>query len=397
LNNRIVVVSVDIFYSTICFPFLHYTFFKHFDLVFSRVSQAPMTILGSHDSLLVALSILIATAASYTALDLAGRIQAAQGWAKQVWLAAAAFAMGGSIWSMHFVAMLAFSMPNVPMDYNLTLTAISFALPILVTGVGFHVVNRSGHGLMALALSGLLMGLGIAGMHYTGMAAMRMPADLSYDSLWVTISVLIAIGASTVALWLAFRHTGLLQRLVAAVAMGGAISGMHYAAMQASHLHRSSRVGDHAHGHATLGQTNLAMAVAATTFLILFLALIAAMFDRRFALLAEREAHCPARQRRAVSEPSTRRHRCPSTPPTRPGLIDHVSDAWLDLLGYRREEVVGASDHRLHDRGLDPASTQVGLGRRCCGTGLQRRRVPPDHQERSDPGRADVRAGRARR
>ncbi len=248
-----------------------------------------MTITGSHDLFLVALSILIAIAASYTALDLAGRIQVAQGWAKHVWLAAAAFAMGGSIWSMHFVAMLAFSMPGMPMDYDLTLTAISFALPILVTGVGFQVVNRSCHGLTTLGLSGLLMGFGIAGMHYTGMAAMRMPAALSYDSLWVAISVLIAIGAATVALWLAFRHTGLLQRLVAAVAMGGAIAGMHYAAMQAAIFTTHPGV-DHAHGHTSLGQTNLALAVSATTFLILFLALIAAMFDRRFALLAEREA-----------------------------------------------------------------------------------------------------------
>jgi NO-binding membrane sensor protein with MHYT domain len=190
-----------------------------------------MTIIGSHDTLLVALSILIATVASYTALDLAGRTRTAQGWVSHVWLAAAAFAMGGGIWSMHFIAMLAFSMPGMTTSYDPGLTAVSFALPILVTGIGFQVVNRQRAGLTALVLSGLLMGLGIAGMHYTGMAAMRMPADLSYDRLWVAVSVLIAIGASTVALWLAFRKTGLGQRLIAAVAMGLAVSGMHYAAM----------------------------------------------------------------------------------------------------------------------------------------------------------------------
>ena len=298
-----------------------------------------MTITGSHDFFLVALSILIAIAASYTALDLAGRIQAAQGWAKHVWLAAAAFAMGGSIWSMHFVAMLAFSMPGMPMDYDLTLTTISFALPILVTGVGFQVVNRSGHGLLTLGLSGLLMGFGIAGMHYTGMAAMRMPAALSYNSVWVAISVLIAIGAATVALWLAFRHTGLLQRLVAAVAMGGAIAGMHYAAMQAAIFTAHPGV-DHAHGHANLGQTNLALAVAATTFLILFLALIAAMFDRRFALMAERETtalRASEEQYRTLYKKTP----LPLHSLNEAGIIEHVSEAWLDLLGYRREEVVG--------------------------------------------------------
>src|SRR5918994_1805479 len=217
-----------------------------------------MPLLGHHDFFLVALSILIAIAASYTALDLAGRIQAAQGRAKHVWLAAAAFAMGGSIWSMHFVAMLAFSMPGMPADYDLTLTAVSFALPILVTGVGFQVVSRSDQSLTAILLSGLLMGLGIAGMHHPGLAALRLPAALSYNSLWVGISVLITICAATVALWLAFRHTGLLQRLVAAVAMGGAISGMHYAAMQAAIFTVDPGM-DHIHVHASLGQTSLAL------------------------------------------------------------------------------------------------------------------------------------------
>lgn len=221
-----------------------------------------MTIIGSHDTALVALSILVAMVASYTALDLAGRIRTAQGWAKHAWLAAAAFAMGGGIWAMHFVAMLAFSMADMPVRYDLGLTAVSFALPILVTGTGFLVVNRPNIGLKALALSGLVMGLGIAGMHYAGMAAMQMPAKLSYDGLWVAISVLIAIGASTVALWLAFRDTGLRQKVVAAVAMGIAVSGMHYAAMHAAIFTAHLGV-DQAHGHASLEQTTLALAIAA--------------------------------------------------------------------------------------------------------------------------------------
>ncbi|NBJ13556.1 MHYT domain-containing protein [Microvirga arsenatis] len=298
-----------------------------------------MVITGTHDSFLVALSILIATVASYTALDLAGRIRTAQGWTGHAWLAAAAFAMGGGIWSMHFVAMLAFSMPDMAMNYDMGLTALSFVLPIVVTGIGFHVANRPDIGLTTLALSGLFMGLGIAGMHYTGMAAMRMPADLSYDGLWVAASVLIAIGASAVALWLAFRRTGPGQRLVAAVAMGMAVSGMHYAAMRAAIFTTHAAV-DHAHGQASLEQTSLALAVAATTFAILFLALIAAMFDRRFALLAEREA--------AALRASEERYRTlysktplPLHSLSEAGIIEHVSDAWLELLGYRREEVVG--------------------------------------------------------
>src|SRR5919199_1157129 len=142
------------------------------------------TLAGSHDAALVALSILVATVASYTALDLAARIRAAQGWTRHVWLLAAAVAMGGGIWSMHFIAMLAFTMPGMEVHYHLGLTLISLLLPILVTGLGFLIVSRKQTGPVLLVLSGLVMGLGIVAMHYTGMAAMEMTADLSYDHLW---------------------------------------------------------------------------------------------------------------------------------------------------------------------------------------------------------------------
>src|SRR5919202_192900 len=231
-----------------------------------------MTVVGTYDPALVALSVLIATAASFTALDLAGRARAAQGWAAHVWLATAAVAMGGSIWSMHFVGMMAFSMPGTEVHYDLGLMTLSLLLPILVTAAGFFVAGRTEARPAALALSGLLMGLGIVAMHYTGMAAMRMAADLSHDLFWVAVSVLIAVGASTVALWLAFRNTGLVQKLVAAVAMGLAVSGMHYAAMQGAVFTAHPAV-DHAQATASLDQTYLALAVALTTFLILFLAL----------------------------------------------------------------------------------------------------------------------------
>ncbi len=298
-----------------------------------------MTHGGTHDGTLVALSVLIAMVASYTALDLAARIRASDGWARHAWLTTAAIAMGGGIWAMHFVAMLAFQLPDTGVNYHIGLTAFSFMLPIAVTGISFHVVNRADMGLATLALSGLFMGSGIAGMHYTGMAAMRMAADLSYDGLWVAVSVLIAIGATTVALWLAFRNVGFAQKLLAAVAMGVAIAGMHYAAMQGATFAPHSAV-DEAHGAASLNQTSLALAVSATTFLILFLALIAAMFDRRFAYLAERESI-------ALRENEERFRTLYSKTPVplfsvnAERVIEYVSDAWLDLLGYGREEVEG--------------------------------------------------------
>lgn len=301
----------------------------------------PIILAGSHDHYLVALSVLIAVVASYTALDLAGRIRASSGVACHAWLATAAIAMGGGIWAMHFVAMLAFSIPGMEMQYDLLLTLVSLIVPILVTGVGFHVVGHRDAGPVALGLSGLLMGLGIVAMHYTGMAAMRMAADLRYDKLWVAVSILIALGAATVALWLAFKKTGLGQKLVAAVAMGLAISGMHYAAMQAAVFTAHSAV-DRAEGYASLGQVNLALAVAGATFLILFMALVAAMFDRRFALLAEREARA-LRESEERFRALYRRTPLPLHSLDADGLIEQVSDAWLDLLGHSRNEVIGRS------------------------------------------------------
>src|ERR1700719_506023 len=178
-----------------------------------------MIVTGTHDPYLVALSILVACFASYTALDLGGHVAAARGLARRVWLVAAAITMGGGIWSMHFIGMLAFVLP-MPMSYDIALTILSLLVAILVTGGGFYVISRQSASPLRLVLSGTFMGLGIAAMHYPGMAAMRGHAELSYDRLFVVLSLVIAIGASTAALWLAFRTTDLRQKLAAAVVMG---------------------------------------------------------------------------------------------------------------------------------------------------------------------------------
>src|SRR6202171_6165504 len=232
-----------------------------------------MVVTGTHDPYLVGLSILVACFASYTALDLSTHVGPARGLARQMWLVATAITMGGGIWSMHFVAMLAFIMPT-PMSYDIGLTALSLVVAILVTGGGFYVISRQGASPLRLALSGIFMGLGIAGMHYTGMAAMRGHAELSYDPLFVALSLVIAIGASTVALWVAFRTTDLGQKLVAAVVMGLAISGMHYTAIRAAIFTAHGPLHE-PHVNASLDQTNLALAVAGITFSILAFASVA--------------------------------------------------------------------------------------------------------------------------
>ena len=247
-----------------------------------------MVVTGTYDPYLVALSILVASFASYTALDLGGHVGSARGIARRAWLVAAALTMGGGIWSMHFVGMLAFIMPT-PMSYDIGLTSLSLGLAMFVTGGGFYVISRHSGSLLRLVLSGIFMGLGIAGMHYTGMAAMRGHAELSYDPLFVALSLVIAIGASTAALWLAFRTTDLGQKLIAAVVMGLAISGMHYTAMGGTTFAAHGPVPE-VHGYASLDQTNLALAVAGTTFVILASALIASLSEQKRAEEALREA-----------------------------------------------------------------------------------------------------------
>jgi PAS domain S-box-containing protein len=297
-----------------------------------------MNMVGTYDSSLVALSFAVASLASYTALDLGGRIRASKDWPRRAWLATAALAMGGGIWSMHFIAMLAFRMP-MPVGYDLGLTFLSLLVAIVVTGVGFYVIGTRQATVLQLLLSGLFMGLGIVAMHYTGMAAMLMPAELRYDRILVALSVFIAIGASITALWLAFRTAVVWQKLLAALVMGSAISGMHYTGMAAAAFAADASA-EHAHGTASLAQTDLALAIAGITFLILIMALVASIFDRKFAVLAERETVLLRE-----SEEQLRKLYFETPLPLhvigRDGRIEKVSDTWLNLLGYTREEVSG--------------------------------------------------------
>jgi len=175
------------------------------------------------------------------------------------------------------------------MSYDIGLTALSLLVAIFVTGVGFYVFSRQGASPLRLVLSGIFMGLGVAAMHYTGMAAMRGHAELSYDRLFVALSLVIAIVASTAALWLAFRTSDLGQKLVGAVVMGLAISGMHYTGMRAATF-TAHRPVHEAQVNASLDQTSLALAVAGITFVILAWASIASLVERMRAEEALRQA-----------------------------------------------------------------------------------------------------------
>jgi NO-binding membrane sensor protein with MHYT domain/HPt (histidine-containing phosphotransfer) domain-containing protein len=168
------------------------------------VNQVETAVAVGWNYRLVVLSYVIAVFASYTALDLAGRVAAGGGRGRIAWLAGGAFAMGVGIWSMHFTGMLALKM-DMPVTYDVLDTLLSMAVAIAAATLAFFVVSRGVVGVGELALAAPVMGIGIASMHYTRMAAMRMQAAVSYDPLLVAASVLIAIGASMAALWLFLR------------------------------------------------------------------------------------------------------------------------------------------------------------------------------------------------
>ncbi|MDP4021754.1 MHYT domain-containing protein [Methylobacterium sp. NEAU 140] len=230
---------------------------------------------------LVALSIAVAVFASYTALDLGARGRAGGSGPRWAWVAAAAVAMGGGIWAMHFVGMLAFEM-GLPAAYDSGLTLLSLLIAVGVTGAAFAWVSRPGSGTRALLVAGPVMGLGVALMHYTGMAAMQVPGDLAFSAPIVLLSVAIAVTAATAALWLTVRQTSVAQKLAAACVMGLAVAGMHYTGMAAATI-TAEEAGAHAAHTAALGagQQNLALGVAGATFLILFLGMLAGSIDQQ--------------------------------------------------------------------------------------------------------------------
>jgi PAS domain S-box-containing protein len=237
----------------------------------------------SYDPALIALSIAVAVFASYTSLDLASRVNAAGGHRRAAWLVGAAVALGGGIWSMHFIAMLAFSL-GMPIGYSAGITIGSLVAAVAVVGVGFYVVNRWPRRQIALLAAGGFTGIGVAVMHYTGMLAMQMNATIAYDPLLFAISIAIALTAATVALWLAFNVRSLWSRLAAALVMGAAIAAMHYTGMAATTFTPIDMA-----LRAPISAASpyiLALAVGAATIVILAVGILVVLVDRYLAFQA---------------------------------------------------------------------------------------------------------------
>jgi NO-binding membrane sensor protein with MHYT domain len=159
------------------------------------------------------------------------RALAATGRSRRNWLVTAASAIGTGIWTMHFVAMLGFRVSGTDIRYDVPLTILSLLVAMAVVCAGVFTVGYSRDRNRALVFGGLTTGLGVASMHYLGMAAVRLHGDIRYDPVLVGVSVLIAVVAATAALWAGLNIKSPLAVTVASLVMGAAVSSMHYTGM----------------------------------------------------------------------------------------------------------------------------------------------------------------------
>jgi diguanylate cyclase (GGDEF)-like protein len=241
-------------------------------------------LIGHYTYSLVLISVLVAILASYTTLDLAGRIASASGRARMLWVCGGALSMGVGIWSMHFIGMLAFTLP-IPLAYDIPLTLLSLLITIFTSGLALWLVSHDRVPVLNIVFGAFVMGLGSSTMHYTGMAAMRMQPGIDYDPTLFGLSLVIAVTASAAALSIAVRLRKetpyvRLARSGAAVIMGFAILGMHYTAMTAANFPAGSFCGAMPGG---LHPDGLDKLVLITSLTVLGITLLTSVLDARMA------------------------------------------------------------------------------------------------------------------
>src|SRR5713101_4366180 len=290
------------------------------------------------------------TRGRYAALDLAGRVRAARGWTRTVWLLGGAGAMGTGIWSMHYIGMLAFILP-IPVAYHWPTVLLSLLAAVLASVVALYVVSRQKMGAFRALAGSVLMGAGIAGMHYIGMAAMRLPAVCQFNSFLVVLSVVFAVLISLAALWITFHFrdekTGIgREKLAGAVVMGAAIPVMHYTGMAAASFTPSGMPADlsHAVSISTLGTAG----ITAVTFIVLGLALLTSWVDRRFAAQTlELQEEKLQRSEAYLAEAQRLTHTGSWAWRVAGGDALHLSEEWYRIYGFDPENGPPALEERL--------------------------------------------------
>lgn len=237
-------------------------------------------LVSQYDYILVVVSFIVAILASYTALNMAGRVSTSTGASAWIWLTGGGIAMGIGIWAMHFIGMLAMDI-SMSMRYEPLLTVISMFIAIGSSLFALWLVSAPRLNLQRLIPGSIVMGLGIVAMHYTGMAALQVSPAIVWNMNWVALSVVIALAASFAALWLTFRlrHEAAqvaLMRFGAAILMGIAIAGMHYTGMTAVQFPQQ-----HIMGNSGFSNNWLAILVSMMAFSVLGITLLVSMFDAR--------------------------------------------------------------------------------------------------------------------
>jgi diguanylate cyclase (GGDEF)-like protein len=259
----------------------------------------------------VSLSLAVAVLVSFTSLRLAARVAESPGAAGRAWLMLGAISMGAGIWAMHFVGMLALTLP-IQLRYDVGLTLASLGTAILTSGFAIRIASRPRLSRTRHLVGSLGLGLGIVAMHYMGMSAISIVPAISYDPALLAASIAIAVTASFVALWLTFSlrsgtHRYLwVARLGAAIVMGAAIAGMHYTAMAASII----QPGAFCRSGVALNDRWVAISVAIAALGLLTITLVTSIFDARLAKRARQHAlrlkHVNARLRhQATHDPLT--------------------------------------------------------------------------------------------
>jgi signal transduction histidine kinase len=315
---------------------------------------------ATYDPLLVVGSLVVATFAAYTALTLTGRVSSAgERRTRTVWLATGALAMGVGIWGMHFIGMLALRLP-IPIAYDVPEVLASIAVACVASWLALTVAASAALRARRLAVAGAALGAAISGMHYTGMAAVRLSGYIQYDGWRVAASIAVAMVVALAALWIAFqfrddaanakRSVASLRKWGAATLMGFAVAGMHYTAMSAAHFH-ASLTADRTDRY-QLADAGMATLVGIAAALVLGATLTAALIDRgrrkRLAVdaarreretqlesaVAERTAHLAAAEARfrQLSDATT-----DGIAITRDGVVLETNRAWRRMFAVAPE------------------------------------------------------------
>lgn len=235
---------------------------------------------------------------------------------KPGWLALGATSIGSGIWTMHFIAMMGFTVSEVPITYDRTITFTSLVVAIVMVGVGIFIVGYRGATVLSLLTGGTITGLGVACMHYLGMAGMRMQGDILYSTPVVVLSVVVAVVAATAALWAAVSIHGFMASLGASLVMGVAVTGMHYTGMVAVSVHLHGAAGSAGSGESP---ASLLAPMLLGPIVFLLIAGVVVMFDPQ---LVMGEPDWKTSGRKAQDKPGSSSER------VNPSLFGQAPDAW---------------------------------------------------------------------